>query len=121
MRIDIKKIIELRKTNKLTISQMAKYLNKARSTVSCWENNKTLPSKTELSAWSLPSNEEPSKITLLLKQVLVSMTSFMNVQSRNDRLLLKLILSSLGDELMKTLPEKRQFENLIDLDTELLF
>ena len=50
MKVDINKIIKLRKANKLTISQMAKYLNKARCTVSCWEHNKTLPSKTDLVA-----------------------------------------------------------------------
>jgi len=50
MKVDIKKIIELRKANKLTISQVAKYLNKARCTVSCWENNRTLPVKTDLIA-----------------------------------------------------------------------
>ena len=47
MGINIKKIIELRKQNKLTITETAKILDKARSTVSSWENGNTLPSKTD--------------------------------------------------------------------------
>ncbi|QSH40670.1 PAS domain S-box protein [Lentisphaerota bacterium ZTH] len=50
MSANIEKIIHLRKAANLTITKVAKLLDKARSTVSDWENRKRLPAKTDLIA-----------------------------------------------------------------------
>ncbi len=63
MGINIKKIIELRKQNKLTITKTAQILDKARSTVSSWENGNTLPSKTDTIALALLLGVRVSEIS----------------------------------------------------------
>ena len=50
MKADIKKLVHLRKTNKLSIKQVALLLGRARSVVSNWENSKVEPSKIDLIA-----------------------------------------------------------------------
>jgi len=72
MNINIKKIIELRKYQKLTITRVAEHLNKARSTVSNWENGKTIPSKTDLLA-----------LAMLLKTNITEISEYQNLPSNN--------------------------------------
>jgi len=50
MKVDIKKLVQLRKSNKLTINKVAILLNRARSVISNWENQKVIPSKIDLIA-----------------------------------------------------------------------
>ncbi|MCP3968060.1 MAG: PAS domain S-box protein [Lentisphaerae bacterium] len=63
MGTDIQKLIQLRKAKKLTITKVAKLLDKARSTVSDWENKKRTPSKTDLLALAQLYNCKISEIS----------------------------------------------------------
>ena len=45
-----KRLVKLRKDNKLTQEQLAEKLNVSASTISSWENNKTEPSKEDIAA-----------------------------------------------------------------------
>ena len=107
MEINIKKIIALRKLNNLTISRVAEYLGKARSTVSNWENGKTEPTKTDLLA-----------LAQLLGTDISSISNYKNLpvnanSSDDESFAVNRILSEAFDEINRKEFSKQQALDLI--------